>query len=50
MHVAQEETHICPFDQAKKVSKCHLRGVVVVERNKCLHAVRGDWEGPDLLE
>lgn len=50
MHVAQEETHIRPFGQLKEVSKCHLRGMVVVDRNMCLHKVREDWEGLDLLE
>lgn len=24
MHVAQEETHICPFEHVEKISKCHL--------------------------
>ena len=45
MHVAQEETHICPFDQVKKISKCHLTERGRGARDRCLQGVRGDWGG-----
>lgn len=50
MHVAQAETHICPFDQVEKISKCHLTERERAPRDKCLYGVRGDWRGLDLLE
>lgn len=39
MHVARAETHICPFDQVEKISKCHLteRERERAPRDKCLY-------------
>lgn len=50
MHVAQEETHICSFDQVEKISKCHLTEREGAPRDKCLHGAKGDWGGLDLPE
>lgn len=49
MHVAPEETHICPFEQFEKISKCHLTERVGAPRPS-LQGVRGDWGEQDLLE